>query len=117
MIKRNPSTSIRPSGILRWSTACILAGGLTSCDQSNYVATPKDVEMAKVQSQIEMLDQQKANLMNGEVANNFHIPRVGYYHAAAHNFFEHPYGFRHENRYFVNGGWSDQPGPETVVAS
>ncbi|RYD48760.1 MAG: hypothetical protein EOP85_02935, partial [Verrucomicrobiaceae bacterium] len=117
MKKRDFSTTLRPGGILRWSTACILAGGLTSCDRSSYVATPKDVEMAKIQSQIETLDAQKNNLMNGEVANNFHISRVGYYHAAARSFFEHPYGFQQENRYFVDGVWKDQPGPGTVAAS
>lgn len=117
MKKRNLSTTLRPGGILRWSTACILAGGLTSCDSSSYVATPKDVEMAKIQSQIDTLDEQKAKLMNGEVANNFHIPRVGYYHAEARNFFQHPYGFQQEDRYFVNGVWQNQPGPSEVAAS
>ncbi len=117
MKKRDHSTTLRPGGILRWSTACILAGGLASCDRSSYTATEKDVEMAKLQSQLDTLDEQKLKLMNGEVANNFHIPRVGYYHANARNFFEHPYGFQQENRYFVDGVWKDQPGPGTVAAS
>ncbi|RYD23289.1 MAG: hypothetical protein EOP88_04720 [Verrucomicrobiaceae bacterium] len=117
MKKRNSPTTLRPGGILRWSTAAILAGGLASCDRSSYVATPKDVEMAKLQEQIDTLDAQKLKLMNGEVANNFHIPRVGYYHANARNFFEHPYGFQQEKRYFVDGVWKDQPGPADVAAS
>lgn len=117
MKKRSLLTTLRPGGILRWSTACILAGGLTSCDRSSYVATPKDVEMSKIQSQIDTLDAQKTKLMNGEVANNFHIARVGYYHAAARNFFQHPYGFQQESRYFVNGVWQNQPGPADVAAS
>lgn len=117
MKKRVHPTTLRPGGILRWSTACILAGGLASCDRSSYTATPKDVEMAKLQSQIDTLDEQKNKLMNGEVANNFHIPRVGYYHANSRNFFQHPYGFQQESRYFVDGVWKDQPGPENVAAS
>lgn len=117
MKKRNLSTTLRPGGILRWSTACILAGGLTGCDSANYVATPKDVEMAEIQSQIDTLDEQQSKLVNGEVANNFHIPRVGYYHAEARNFFQHPYGFQQESRYFVNGVWQDRPGPEVVASS
>lgn len=47
MKKRISPTTLRPGGILRWSTLCILAGGLTSCDRGvRYVATEKDAEMA-----------------------------------------------------------------------
>ncbi len=65
--------------------------------------------MAETQAQIEKLDSEKSKLIKGEVANNFHIPRVGYYHAEARNFFEHPYGFEQDGRYFINGVWQDQP--------
>ena len=118
MKKRTFLTSLRPGGILSWSTACILAGGLASCDRGvRYVATEKDTEVAETQTQIEKLDSEKAKLIKGEVANNFHIPRVGYYHAEARNFFEHPYGFEKDGRYFINGVWQNQPVAETVVSS
>lgn len=73
--------------------------------------------MAKSQSQIEKLDSEKEKLMKGEVANNFHIPRVGYYHAAVHDFFEHPYGFSQDGRYFVNGVWQDEAAAEDLTSS
>jgi hypothetical protein len=117
MKKRSFPTTLRPGGILRWSTACILAGGLASCDRGGYVATEQDAQMAKTQSQIEKLDSAKSKLMKGEVANNFHIPRVGYYHAEARNFFEHPYGFEQGGRYYINGEWQAQPVLETVASS
>lgn len=118
MKKRSFLTTLRPGGILRWSTACILAGSLGSCDRGvRYVATEQDVEMAETQTQIEKLDSEKSKLIKGEVANNFHIPRVGYYHAEAHGFFEHPYGFEQDGRWFVNGIWQDQPVAETLASS
>ena len=118
MKKRSFLTMLRPGGILRWSTACILAGGLVGCDRGvRYVATEKDVEMAETQSQLEKLDTGKDQLMKGEVANNFHIPRVGYYHAEARNFYEHPFGFARDGQYFANGVWQDQPVPEIAATS
>src|SRR6478609_7904351 len=118
MKKRSFLTALRPGGILRWSTVCILASGLAGCDRGvRYVATEKDVEMAETQTQIEKLDSEKSKLLQGEVSNNFHIPRVGYYHAEARNFYEHPYGFSQDGRYFVNGVWQDQPAAETVASS
>lgn len=118
MKKRSFLTTLRPGGILRWSTACILAGGLASCDRGvRYVATEKDVEMAEAQTQIEKLDSEKSKLIKGEVANNFHIPRVGYYHAEVRSFYEHPYGFEKDGRYFINGVWQDQALPEAVASS
>jgi hypothetical protein len=118
MKKRSFLTTLRPGGILRWSTACILAGGLASCDSGvRHVATEQDVEMAETQVQIEKLDGEKAKLMEGEVTNNFNIPRVGYYHAEAHEFYEHPYGYSQDGRYFVNGAWQDEPVAESLAAS
>jgi hypothetical protein len=121
MKKRSPLASIRPGGILRWSTTCILAGGvvgLSSCQRpDDYVATEKDLQMAEAQSRIEQLDSQQELLKNGEVANNFHLPGVGYYHAEAHDFFDHPYQFSNEGRFFVNGVWQDQPGREDIEPS
>lgn len=109
---------ILPGGALRWSTACILAGlGLSGCERS-YVATAKDEQMAETQKRIEALDAQRAKLTGGEVPNDFFIEGVGYYHAAARDFFQHPYGFAHEGKWYVNGAWQDHPpAVETVNAS
>ena len=73
--------------------------------------------MAETQSQLEKLDTGKDQLMKGEVANNFHIPRVGYYHAEARDFYEHPFGFARDGQYFVNGVWQNQPVPEISATS
>jgi hypothetical protein len=118
MKKRSFLTTLRPGGILRWSTACILAGTLSSCDRGvNHVMSEQDEAVAETQSQIEKLDTEKSKLINGEVSHNFHIPRVGYYHASAQNFYEHPYGFAKDGRYFINGVWQDENVPESVTAS
>lgn len=113
---------LRPSGILRWSTFCILAGGgagLTGCDRGvRYVATEQDMEMAEVQTRVESVDQQETTLKRGEVANNFHLGKVGYYHAQVHRFFEHPYGFQQDGRWFVNGEWQErEPSSAGIEAS
>jgi hypothetical protein len=108
---------IRPGGALSWSTACILAGlGLTGCER-NYVATAKDQQMAETQKRIEALDAQRAKLMGGEVPNDFFLEGVGYYHAGAHDFFQHPYGFAHQGKWYVNGVWQDRPPQIEAVAS
>jgi hypothetical protein len=119
MKKRGFFAPIRDGGILRWSTACILAGGmagLTGCD-SKYVATAEDEKIAKIQAQLEALDAQKSRLMTGEVANNFELPGVGFYHAAARDFFPHPYGFQQDGKWFVNGQWQTEPVAEASVAA
>jgi hypothetical protein len=121
MKKRSLFAAIRPNGILQWSTACILFGtaaGLTSCGREDrYVATEKDAEMARTQSKIEELDAQQELLKKGEVANNFSIPGVGYYHAAKHDFYEHPYNFERDGKWFVDGEWQDQPSNEIIEPS
>ncbi len=118
MKKRALSHLVRPGGILRWSTACILAGSLTGCDRkSAHVVTARDAEMAESQLQIEKLDSEKTRLMNGEVSHNFHLAKVGYYHADARDFFEHPYGYERDGRYFINGAWSDTMKPAAATAS
>ena len=119
MKKRGFFSPIREGGILHWSTVCILAGGmagLTGCD-SKYTATAQDEKMAKLQSQIEAIDSQRSSLMNGEVANNFELPGVGFYHAGARDFFEHPYGFSKDGKWFVNGQWQTEPVAEATVAA
>lgn len=73
--------------------------------------------MAETQSQIEKLDTEKSKLIEGEVSHNFHIPRVGYYHADAQNFYEHPYGFSKDGRYFINGEWKDEEVPAMATSS
>jgi len=118
MKKRSFLTTLRPGGILRWSTACILAGSLSSCDRGvRHVMTEQDAEMAETQSQIEKLDTEKSKLIEGEVSHNFHIPGVGYYHADAQNFYEHPYGFSKDGRYFTNGEWKDEEIPAMASSS
>ena len=117
-MKNRSFPTLRPGGILRWSTACILAGTLAGCDRGvRYVATEKDAEMAEAQTQIEKMDSEKSRLTKGEVANNFHIPRVGYYHAEARNFYQHPYGFEQDGRFFINGEWQAQPVAENIASS
>jgi hypothetical protein len=119
MKKRNLAAPLRQGGILRWSTACILAGGMagmTGCERK-YVATEQDAKMAQIQSKLDVLDAQKKQLLNGEVENNFNLPGVGYYHAEARDFFEHPYGYQNDGRWFANGRWQDQPVAETTVAT
>lgn len=118
MKKRSFLTLLRPGGVLRWSTACILAGSLGSCDRGvRHVMTEQDVEAAETQSQIEKLDTEKSKLIKGEVSHNFQIPRVGYYHADAREFFEHPYGFSQNGRYFINGEWRDELIPAAAASS
>ncbi len=121
MKKSSRFNPLNSKGVLRWSTVLILAGGaagLTGCDRGvRHVATDKDVEMAATQSEIEKLDAAKSKLSNGEVANNFHIPGVGYYHAEARDFFEHPYGFSQEGRWFINGVWRNENVPEALAVS
>ncbi len=115
-MKRRNAT-ILSSGALRWSTACILAGlGLSGCQRS-YVATAKDQQMAETQKRIETLDAQKMKLMSGEVPNNFHIEGVGYYHSLARDFYQHPYGFEHQGKWFVDGTWVAQPPLENESSS
>ncbi len=117
-MKKRSFPTLRPDGILRWSTACILAGSLSGCDRGvRYVATEKDAEMAEAQTQIEKLDSEKSKLIKGEVANNFHIPGVGYYHAEVGNFYEHPYGFVKDGQHFINGEWEYFARETTVSAS
>ncbi len=118
MKSRQLSVSLSPAGILRWSTICILAGGIVSCDRGvSYVATDEDVKMAESQTQVEKLDSEKESLTKGIVANNFHLPRVGYYHAQAQDFFIHPYGYAQDGKYYVDGRWQDEPGASTVASS
>lgn len=118
MKQRKLPMMLRPGGILSWSTACLIAGGLVGCDSSpTHTATEQDVKMATTQAQLEKLDAEKSRLMNGEVTNNFFIPRVGYYHAEARQFFEHPYGYQEGSRYYVNGEWKDAPVPESSLTT
>lgn len=114
---KRSTASIRPGGILRWSTVCILAGGgLTGCDRG-YVATPKDEQMAATQKRLDELDAVKSKLMAGELPNNFHLEGVGHYHAAARDFFPERYGASSSQGWYVNGKWEALPGPDPVPDS
>lgn len=118
MKRRGFSRLIRPGGILFWSTACILTGGLASCDRSvTHVISEKDAEMAETELKIEKLDSEKSVLQQGEVSHNFHIDKVGYYHADARDFFPHPHGFEQDGRYYANGVWSEHPVLATLERS
>jgi len=122
MKKRSLLNPLKPGGVLRWSTLCILAGGaagLTGCGsgEDNFVATEKDAEMAATELQIEALDQQESLLTQGVVAHNFELPGVGYYHAGAGDFFQYPHGFMQDGRWFVNGEWQAGPVREPLQAS
>ena len=119
MKKRSLFATIRPDGILRWSTACVLFGGaagLTSCEK-DYVATAEDEKIAKIQSTIDDLDAGAEKLKSGEVANNFHIAGVGYYHANKNDFFDYPYNFERDGRWFIDGVWDNFPSYAEVPAS
>lgn len=120
MKKRGLVARIRNGGILQWSTLCILTGGaagLTGCD-SKYTATPKDEQMAALQKKLDAVDSEKSRLMSGEVANNFELPGVGFYHAEVRDFFPHPFGHEKDGKWYVNGLWQDYaPGEAHVTAS
>ena len=117
MSKRSFTEMVRPGGILRWSTACLLAGSLASCDRGSQVVTPQDAEMVEQGMLLGKLDAEKSRLLSGEVSHNFHLPEVGYYHADARAFFEHPYGYERDGRYFINGAWNETLVPATAAAS
>jgi hypothetical protein len=109
-MKRRNAT-IRPAGVLCWSTACLIAGlGLSGCQRS-YTATAKDEEMAKTQKNVEELDKLKSTLTGGEVPNNFKLEGVGYYHAGARDFFPEAFGTARDGKYFVNGMWQSATPP------
>lgn len=120
-MKRASSLQLHRDGILRLSTWVILAGSplsLTSCDSSERRArearTNYESESRRLISE---LDSQRTQLLSGEVPNNFHIPNIGYYHAAAHDFYPQSYNFQKDGKYFVNNTWVDAPGPDNVTAS
>jgi hypothetical protein len=120
-MKRATSIPIRRGGILQLSTWLILAGStvsLTSCDSSQRKAREAQANY-EVESKrlIDELDAQRQQLLSGEVPNNFHIPGVGYYHAGAHDFFEHSYNHQRDGKWFVNNEWLDEEGPSAVAAS
>ncbi|MFT3990049.1 MAG: hypothetical protein QM680_01445 [Luteolibacter sp.] len=102
---------IRPGGILSWSTACLLAGGamsLSSCDSSIRNVMEKN-ERGE--------DPVRKQLESGLVTNNFHIEKIGYYHAAVNQFYDTPYNQFRDEKWFVNGEWSMVAGPDNVEAT
>lgn len=120
-MKRAPTLPLRRGGILQLSTWLILAGGtasLMSCDSSERQAMQARASYESESKRlIEELDGQRQQLLSGEVPNNFHIPGIGYYHAGAHDFYEHSYNFQRDGKWFANNAWLDQAGPENVPAS
>jgi len=74
--------------------------------------------MAALQKKLDAVDAEKSRLMNGEVANNFELPGVGFYHAEARDFFPHPFGHEKDGKWYVNGLWQEfAPGEAHVTAS
>ncbi|MGC4013900.1 MAG: hypothetical protein QM755_05200 [Luteolibacter sp.] len=120
-MKRAPSLQIRRGGILQLSTWIILAGStltLTSCDSSERKARQAQANYESESKRlIAELDDQRDQLLSGQVPNNFRIEEVGYYHAASHDFYEHSYNFQRDGKWFVNNTWAEAPGPEEVPAS
>lgn len=120
-MKRGISGRVREGGVLYWSTLVLLAGGslgLTSCDSPPHTATVRDEQMAALQQKLDAVESQKARLMSGEVANNFELPGVGFYHAAARDFFPYSYGFHKDGKWYVDGAWQDvAPGTPKLTAS
>lgn len=120
-MKRAPSLQISRDGILRFSTYVILAGGtltFTSCDSSERKAREARSSYENESRRlINELDAQRTQLLSGEVPNNFHIPGIGYYHATAHDFYEHSYNFQRDGKWFVNNAWVPAAGPESVPPS
>lgn len=74
--------------------------------------------MAALQKKLDAVDSQKSRLMSGEVANNFELTGVGFYHAEVRDFFPHPFGHEQDGKWYVNGLWQDYaPGEAHVTAS
>ena len=124
--------NLSPTGILRWSTT-ILALSLVSCDSKvkHVMADPSSADQASPaltppelsQEESEKLkalaafDQRKAIFESGKIENNFHLEKLGYYHANAHRFFPHAYQEEKDGKWFVDGEWRDQRGAEAVEPS
>ncbi|BCU77347.1 hypothetical protein [Luteolibacter sp. LG18] len=120
-MKRASSLPITRGGILQLSTWIILAGStltLTSCDSSERQARQAQANYESESKRlIAELDDQRDQLLSGQVPNNFRIDDVGYYHAASHDFYEHSYNKQQDGKWFVNNTWAEAPGPEDVPAS
>lgn len=110
---------LQSRGVLRWSTSLILASGitgLTSCERK-VVATAEDARIAKMEAEVERLDSQRAQLLKGELANNFELPGLGFYHAAVNDFYPVSYNTQENGRWFVNGEWKEAAGQLDVPPS
>lgn len=99
---------LRPTGVLKLSTLGILASGMVSCDNENkHVVTEQNADMVESEIQIEKMDSQRDLLLSGEVPHNFYLEKLGYYHADAQDFFEHPYSMKKDGKFFQDGKWED----------
>lgn len=127
--------NLTPTGILRWSTT-VLALSLVGCDSNvkHVMADPNAPETSSPELSKELtkelspeekekikalaaFDQRKAVFESGKIENNFHLEKLGYYHANAHRFFPHAYQEEKDGKWFVDGEWRDQRGVETVEPS
>lgn len=119
-MRKSTGAALRVSGILRVSTASLLATGImgvTSCGDKAYETSLKDQEMAATQREIDKLDAQRTQLVSGEVPNNFFLENLGHYHAGAHSFFTPAYNESRDGKYFVDGVWQESRGPTDVPPS
>jgi hypothetical protein len=76
--------------------------------------SPEENEKLKA---LAAFDQRKAIFESGKIENNFHLEKLGYYHANAHRFFPHAYQEEKDGKWFVDGEWRDQRGAEAVEPS
>ncbi|MFT4176415.1 MAG: hypothetical protein QM627_07130 [Luteolibacter sp.] len=107
---------IRPGGILSWSTACLLAGGavsLSSCEKS----VSRVMDEGQRSERTTETDAVQKQLESGLVPNNFHLPKVGYYHAGVNRFYDTPYNQYRDQQWFVNGEWVNGAGPDNIPAT
>ncbi len=120
-MKRIKSKSLlRIGGILQWSTFCLVTGvSLNSCNsEKNYTATAEDEKMAALEQQLDDVEKKKAQLMSGEIENNFELPGLGFYHSEAQSFYPHRYGAIQDGKWFANGDWVNQvPGAPSPAKS
>ena len=124
---------ISPKGILRLSTAALLAS-LSACgsgesdlgrsvppssgqSQPDASQAPIEIDPQVEKEQLTALENKRLAFASGQIENNYHHKGLGYYHAAARRFLPHPYNQEKEGKWFVNGVWQDTMGPEPVAAS
>lgn len=119
-MKKKSSVVLFSQGALRVSTLQLLAAGgmlgLVGCEKEQARVSVVD---ERQQREMRDLEEKRKKMEKGELSNNYHLEELGYYHAAAQDFFPFPYNSRDkENRYYyVNGEYQDAAGPTDVADS